>query len=283
MSKITSLRDKKLKIYEVPAVKRTIAILNLLGERNAATLSEIHIGLSLPKTSVYQILLTLEREGFVRRTADSSRFSLGLKLFEIGNQAVAHFDIRAEAIPILHKLMLETNQTCHLGVLDGKDGVYLAKVESTQPIKINSWAGKRLPLHATSMGKVLLCQKSRSEIIDILGVGPLPAITPNTLVDLEKLIEQLNVVRKKGWSFDDEEAEPHTRCIGVPVFDASEKIVAAMSVSGLSATMPDNILPTIGKLAMSAALELSQKLGYKGQFEKKAIRNQQKRRMESDR
>jgi DNA-binding IclR family transcriptional regulator len=265
MNKKTSSRDMKRKIYEVPAVKRTIAILNLLSERNAATLNEIHNGLSLPKTSVYQILLTLENEGFVRRTADSSRFSLGLKLFELGNKAVAHFDIRAEAIPILHKLMLETNQTCHLGVLDGKDGVYLAKVESPQPIKINSWAGKRLPLHATSMGKVLLCRKSRSEILDILGAGPLQAITCNTVTAIEMLMKQLDVVREKGWALDDEEAELHTRCIGVPVFDSSERIVAAISVSGLSAIMPDSILPVMAKSAISAALELSQKLGYKTQ------------------
>jgi DNA-binding IclR family transcriptional regulator len=265
MNKITSVINQKLKSYEVPAVKRSIAILNLLSVKKEATLSEIHISLSLPKTSVYQILLTLEREGLVRRTADISRFSLGLKLFELGNQAVAHFDIRVEAIPILQKLMLETNQTCHLGVLDGKDGVYLAKVESLQPIKINSWAGKRLPLHATSMGKVLLCRKSRSEIIDILGTGPLQAITCNTITAIEMLIEQLDVAREKGWALDDEEAELHTRCIGVPVFDSSERIVAAISVSGLSAIMPDSILPVMAKSAISAALELSQKLGYKAQ------------------
>lgn len=261
MNKTTPVKEN-LKFYEVPAVKRAVNILKLLSVKNEATLSEIHTSLSLPKTSVYQILLTLEREGLVRRTADSFRFSLGLKLFELGNQAVANFDIRNEAIPILNKLMFETNQTCHLGVLDGKDGVYLAKVESPQPIKINSWAGKHLPLHATSMGKVLLCQKSRIEVINILGTGPLQTFTPNTITDIELFIEQLKVVRKKGWAVDFEEAELHTRCIGVPVYDSSERIVAAISVSGLSALMADIVIPGMVKSAMSAAFELSQKLGY---------------------
>ena len=130
MGNRNTLHSRKREIYQVPAAVRVIDILDYLNKNQTASFTEIYSNLNLPKTSAFHILSTLELRGIIRKTAYDGKYSLGLKLYELGNTAVARFDIKKEAIPILKELAIKTNQTAHLGILDGMEGVYLEKIES---------------------------------------------------------------------------------------------------------------------------------------------------------
>ncbi len=250
--------------YEVPAVAKAIDILEFIQERETASFPEIFGGLGLPKTSAYQILNTLETRGFIRHSGESKEYGLGLRLFELGNAAVARVDIRADAVPVLRDLMNKTNHVCNLGVIEGNEGVYLAKVDPPQAIRINSWVGMRMPLHCTAMGKVLLAWREESFIDEILGKAGLELGTERAIRDPEEFKNQIQLVRQRGWALDDEEFQRHIRCVAVPVQDITNKVIASISVSGLVVDMDDRTVRQLSELARAASKQLSLKLGATG-------------------
>lgn len=249
------------KDYLVPAVMRSLDVLEFLGRNEEASFEDIYTEIGIPKSSAYQLLLTLESRGYLRRVGEGKKYSLGLRLFELGNQSVSQLNIRTEAIPVLRDLMFKTNQTCHLGILEGTEGVYLAKVEGSQPIRLNSWEGKRIAFHSTSMGKVLLAWRDEESIDEMLNQTTLTGLTEKTITDRNELKKHLQMIRKRGWALDDEENEPDIRCVAAPVRHITGTVIAAISVSGLATRLNDEILPEVSEQVMNAAIQLSAKMG----------------------
>ena len=251
------------KSYRVPAVLKSLDILELLGRSGQASLTEICTRLGLPKSSAYQILQTLASRGYVRHVGSSAAYSLGLSLFELGNQAVGQLDLRDEARPILRELVAQTHQTGHLGILDGQQGMYLVKVDGDRAVRLNSWEGKRLPLHSTSIGKALLAWIGDDAARLMLGPGPLPALTSATITDPEGLISHLEEVRRQGWALDDQENESHIRCLGAPIRDIHGQVAAAISLSGLASELVGEMLLDMAARTKAAAALISSRLGNK--------------------
>jgi DNA-binding IclR family transcriptional regulator len=253
------MKDKRK--YSVPAAVRVLDIFEYLCNKQEATFSEIYQDTGIPKSSAYQILRTLEDRGYVRRAGDMEKFTLGLRLMELGDKTALMMDIRTEAMPTLRELNRKTNETCHLGIVDGNEGVYIGKVEGSQPIRLYTWEGKRLPLHSTSLGKVLLAWLTDEELNDKLSKLDLTQHTPKTITDPQKLIENLYLVREQGWALDDQENEIHFRCIGVPVFNKNKEVIAAISLTGLATVLDGETLSEMVRELKVAAHELSVKVG----------------------
>jgi DNA-binding IclR family transcriptional regulator len=253
----------KKKVYQVPALTKTLDILELLGRTKEASFTEIHTKLNIPKSSAFQILNTLKSRGYIRHAGESLKFSLGFRLFELGMQAVSRLDIRAEALPSLRDLMMKTKQTCHLAILDETEGVYLVKVEGTQPVRLNSWEGRRLPLHSTSMGKVLLAWQDPAKLDEILKKIELTRFTERTITSPAKFKKHLEAVRERGWALDDEENELHIRCLGSPVRNIRGEVVAAISISGLASQIDASRLLEFPEMLKETCRQLSEKIGSK--------------------
>lgn len=248
-------------IYEIRSVAKALDILEFTAQKKRVSLVEIHRELGIPKSTAYELIKTLALRGYLRHVGDSRKYSLGLKIIELGNQAACEVDIRVEAIPVLRELMRKTNYTCHLGVLDGNEGMYLVKVEGKQHIRLDSWEGKRISLHSTGVGKALLAWQDEENINEILNRRLLDPKTEMTITDPNRLREHLAVTKERGWALDDQENEPYIRCIGVPVLDPEGRAIAAISISGLTNQLSDEALPGLSSLAKDAATELSAKLG----------------------
>jgi DNA-binding IclR family transcriptional regulator len=251
-------------------VWRALDILEYLGNNGEASFKEIYPNLDIPKSSVYQILETLQSRGYVRKGGDSQKFFLGFKLVALGTQTVSKLDIRAEAMPFLRELNAKTKMTCHLSILDGIDGVYLIKVESSHLIRMNSYEGKRLPLHSTATGKTLLAwldEKRMDEIIKKIKLTPLTGKTITNVADLKRNLE---AVRKRGWAFDDRENEPHIKGIAAPILNIKGEVVAAISLAGLATQMNSNNLIGLSELVKTTAQKISAQLGNKSLDEIKA-------------
>ncbi len=249
------------KVYAVAALIKANEILDFLLQHGEASFTEIHTSLGHPKSSTYKTISTLESLGFVREIADSSRYTLGFRLIELGARAASQIDLTTEAKPLVKALSSDTQRTVHLGILDGTEVIYLLKENVHGSISIDTWAGKRLSVHSTAMGKVLLAWRDENEIDTILQKVDFVKRTPNTRVDPDEVKASLEEVRKRGWATDDEENWKMVRCVAAPVRNNLGKVVAALSVSTLTDLDSYEQMLAITSKVIASAENLSQHLG----------------------
>ena len=140
---------------EAPALTRSFAILELIAREPGLGFAAIRTRLGLPNSSCHHLLSTLCQVGALQAQPDRG-YMLGLRLFELGTIAAGQRQLEPVALPFLRRLAEAVQLTCHLGVMEGHHAVYLSKVECIREIRVNTWAGKRLSLHSSSLGKVLL-------------------------------------------------------------------------------------------------------------------------------
>ncbi len=249
--------------YKVPALGRAAEILDFLSTRDA-DFTTIVEELGLPKSSVYSLLRTLEDLGWVRALPGSRGYALGFKLFELGNLAVSKINIRDQAMGLLRDLSARESVTCHLGCLDGNDGVYLAKIDPENSILVNSWEGKRVALKSSAMGKVFLAWRPPDERRDLIEATPFLVRTGRTITDPAKFAEHVEAVREQGYALDDEEDVVGIRCVAAPVFNSRGEVNYSISVSGSAPELNDTRLPALAASVIAAARRLSASIGAPG-------------------
>ncbi|MGI6227779.1 MAG: IclR family transcriptional regulator [Peptococcales bacterium] len=248
------------KSYSVPAVEKALDVLEYLKNNSQAALTQIHQDLQLPKSTTYGILQTLESRGYIRKD-ESNGYCLGLKLYELGVISVEGTDLIKEALPIMEDLARNTGFVCNLGVMEGDMGVYIEKVEPPSPVRLNSWKGKTIPLHCTSLGKVLLAYKGLDQILEVLNRIKLTKNTEKSIIDKELLLSEILQVKQKGYAIDDEENEPDITCFAAPIFDHKGEVVAAVSLSGLT-TWSNGKREYLIEQLIAGVKAISKKLGY---------------------
>lgn len=201
----------------VKSADRALRVLEVLA--SSATprgLGELSRALGIPKSSLHGILRTMQIRGWVETDPTGTRFGLGLRALQVG---VAYLDsdhaigLVAE---VLDNLGTEFGETVHLGRLDGPNVVYLAKRESVHPLRLFSAIGRRLPAHATALGKVLLAERSEAEL-DKLLPDPLPTLTEHTIAKRPALAAELAAIREQGYAVDHEENTEGIVCFAVAV------------------------------------------------------------------
>jgi len=216
----------------VPVLLRALEILELLANSfNGLTLPDVARRLQIPKSSAHCILLTLLRQDFVSRSERTRRYVLGQKVFSLASHALAGQRVREAAMPHLRQLMLTTNLTVHMGVLDGSEAILIAKVDPSGAAALATWLGRRMEVHCTGVGKALIAHLPANELEQLLHSRTFPRHNENTMVSAKRLMQELESVRALGYATDDEEDEVGYRCIGVPVFEHG-RAVAAISLAG---------------------------------------------------
>lgn len=244
-----------------PALQRGFAILDLIAREPGLGLVAIGERLALPNSSCHHLLTTLCQVGALQMHADRG-YVLGLRLFELGALAANQRQVHELALPIVRQLAQEVELTCHLGVMEGAEAVYLLKVEGEREIRVNTWVGKRLSLHSSSLGKVLLAGLPPDELDAVLARLEWVARTPRSIVDAAAFRRHLDEVRRRGWAIDDEEDLPNIRCVAAPVNDARGRVVAAISAVGTVFDItPERFAPLAATLC-ARAREISATLGH---------------------
>lgn len=185
------------------------------------------------------MLSTLLYRGLVKQEEETKKYSLGIKLLEYGREFINGFELKDEVRPFLEALVEKINETGHFVIEDQGEVVYIDKVESTHNLRQFSKVGRRAPMHCTAVGKAILAHKSEEEIEAIIKDKGLKVYTNNTINNLKKLKKELKEVRLKGYALDNEEIQEHLKCIAVPIFNYKNKVVGAISISGLKARMMD--------------------------------------------
>jgi IclR family KDG regulon transcriptional repressor len=242
-------------------VKRACAILGLVMEaRQPLRITAIARRLDIPRNTTYELVNTLCAENCLEIAGDGT-VRLGLRLFELGGAYGQSLDLIREARKSAHELVGACNETCHVGRLDGRQVVYLVKEEGNQFVRMASAVGSRLPAHGTAVGKVLMANLPRPELVRLLDGVVLEKMTPNTITDHEQLYRELDRTVAKGYATDHEESTPQLRCVGAAIRDASGAVVAAISISVLALNMGSRREGELAKLVMEAADRLSSRLG----------------------
>lgn len=240
----------------IPALDKIMRVFDYLLECDGATFTQIHQHSGIAKSSTSSLLNGMVAHGLLRQEKD--KYYLGLRLYELGNKASEQYDIKKIALPILEEIRDSTGLTCHLGVLEGASPIYLLKLESPQAIVIRSWEGKRLSLHSSGLGKVLIAWLNSEEREELLPEDQLlPRFTETTITDINILKQELAGIRRRGWGYDNEEDCQGVRCIAVPVFNHQGKVVAALSASGVAFQIPDDKRESLATLMMDASRRLT--------------------------
>jgi IclR family acetate operon transcriptional repressor len=226
------------------------------------TLADLSQRLAIPKSTVHRYLATLLELQLAER-GDTDRFRLGPKVIELAGAYLANSDLRNQSQAVLDGLSAETNETVHLAVRSGAEVVYIAKVESRHAVRMYSYIGARLPMYCTALGKAMMAFGPEDWLREALARGLEPR-TPHTLTTASALTGDLEAVRARGFSFDNEENEVGVRCVGAPVFDFTGSVIAAISLSGPTDRMDRKRSTEIGPVVRDAARQISRRMGYAG-------------------
>src|SRR5215467_3241480 len=247
------------------AVERALNILEAAARRrDGFTNSEISRKLGIPKSSASYILRTLERRGYLRRETETGRYRLGLKILSLDGDAQTNLDIADVALPFMRTLIEKLHLTIHLTVLDQSETVYIEKVEAPGFFRVNTWVGRRMFLHSTSIGKCLLAWLPKQEVETIVKQQGLKKRTPKTITTMTKLFADLDHVKQEGYAVDDEENSLGARCLGAPVFDATGNVVAALGASGTLTQVDGVNMTRIAEALKDTARRISRQLQRSG-------------------
>ncbi|MGM0397206.1 MAG: IclR family transcriptional regulator [Bacillota bacterium] len=253
--------------YPVLTIEKALEVMEILAEegfQEGLGVSELSVKLDIGKSTVHRILETLAARNYIEQDPETKKYRLGWRLFEIGNIIPQQRNLSNVDISILQELCNKYEETVNLGVRVEDSVVTISKVSAKTSLIANLQIGAREPLHATAMGKALISDMTREEVINILGEGPYRSFTSFTITGIDELMEELRRIRKQGFSMDDEEVSPGLTCIAMPVRNYDNEIVAAISVSGASIRQTYSKIDDI-KIGLKDATEkLSYFLGWQG-------------------
>lgn len=202
----------------VKSSDRTIDILEFLARSETPlTLTQIGAALGVPKSSLYQVLKTLETRGWIETDPLTSKhYRIGIRALLTGFRYVDIDPLVRRLDPVLTAITAELDETSHLGRQDGADIVYLDKRESSRRMRMLSAVGRRLPAHVTAMGKVILANRPWDEVEALLP-RELVRMGPNTITSRHALRDELQRIRERGYAVDDEESAEMMRAVAVLV------------------------------------------------------------------
>jgi DNA-binding IclR family transcriptional regulator len=250
-------------IYRIQVIDRAAEILDCFTfDRPEMSVSEIAAKTGLHKSTAHRILIALEYNGIIQQNSQTGYYYLGLKLFKLGNQAVARINLREIAKPHLITLMEETQESVHLAIPDDNQVLYLEKVEGPHALRMPSRVGRRIPMYCTSLGKAMLSCLGEDEIRQIIKSQDLRGYTPNTITKVDKLLTELRRVRKLGYAVDNEEIELGLTCVGAAIRNHAGEMVGAISIAGPSVRLRAARIPALAKAVMRVASAISTELGY---------------------
>jgi len=227
--------------------------------------SELSRRLGLGKSTVHRMLTTLVAEGLVEQDPRTGGYRLGIVMFELGQAVRVHMDLHAAVGPVLTELRTQTGESSQVGVLDGHEVVYVDRMESAHSLRLFTDTGRRVPVHCTSSGKVLLAYLPEARRQAVLREAPLNAMTPHTITSRDLLVAELERVRRRGWSEAVNEREIGIASIAAPIRDASGEVVAAISIGVPLARCTVMALRRLAPVIMEAAEAASRRLGWSGE------------------
>lgn len=250
----------------IQSVSRALRILKLFSpDCPALGVMEVARTIGVHKSTASRLMGTLEWEGFLESDPQTGKYRLGLQTVTLANSVGPSGDLRTLVRPAMEELSRTTQETINLTVIQGTECVNLEQIPSPHRIKNIGWIGRRTPVHCTSTGKAMLAFMSPSERAQLLP-RRLERYTPRTITRRERLLKELEEIRRRGYAIAQEELEEGLSAVAAPILDKAGKVVAALAVSGPSFRLTPERLPDASARVVKTAARVSRRLGFAGDF-----------------
>ena len=246
----------------VSSVLKVFGILQALSEEKEIGVTELSQRIMMSKSTVYRFLQTMKTLGYVKQEGETDKYTLSLKLFELGGKALGYQDLTQIADVQMHRLGKLTKETLHLGALDEDSVVYLHKIDSEYNLRMYSRIGRRCPLYSTGLGKVMMAWLPEEEVRSMLANVTFERFTEHTLANIDELLVELAQVREQGYAEDNEENENGLRCFAVPIYNRMGRIITGLSLSLPIVRFEESKRADLVSLLHEAAGKISAELGY---------------------
>ncbi len=246
----------------VQSVDRAVSILEILARTGEAGVTDIARELGVHKSTAFRLVAALERRDLVEQIAGRGKYRLGTGILRLAGATTSRLDLVQESRGVARQLAQRTGETVNLAVLSDGAALYMDQVAGSSALQPHNWVGQRIPLHATSNGKVLLSALEPPEVRR--QVPALKSYTANTITTFEGLLRELDEVRRRGYAIAIDELEIGLTAIAAPIRNTHGEPVASMSISGPTFRLDARRVPQMAEAVVAAADEVSQRLGWRG-------------------
>jgi IclR family acetate operon transcriptional repressor len=244
------------------SVLKALDTLEILAQtENGLSLSELSERTSYPVSTAHRLLATLAERGYVEQDPQTRRYHLGVKILTLQSQSIRGRQMAQRAFPHLNHLKQQVQATVNLGVLSGKDVVYLQTFAPDSFVGLYLPPGTRMPSYSTALGKVLLAHLPQNQLEALLRLLDLKPFTPSTITSKTELRSQLTEIAQKGYAFDDQEFTVGVRCLSAPICDHNGRAVAGTSITAPAEQLTDDRIDEMAELLTRTCRTISWALG----------------------
>jgi DNA-binding IclR family transcriptional regulator len=216
---------------QIPTNLRLLLLMEQIAHEGApVSPSALSAALGLPKPTIHRLLATAEEEGFLQRDLDGRSFGPGSRLRKLSANTLSSQRVRTERLLVLKKLADEIGETCNLAAPGRYGMVYLDRVETHWPLRIQLPVGTRVPFHCTASGKMYLSSLRSDKLQRLLQSMQLEQKTPRTIVDPKQLLQEIAKIRSSGFATDNQEFMDGMAAVAVPICDDQGRLLTTLSI-----------------------------------------------------
>ncbi|MBX0297025.1 IclR family transcriptional regulator [Haloarcula nitratireducens] len=223
---------------KVKSVEKTFEIVRTIQELDGASLTTLSREMGIPQSTAHNYLKSLEEAEYL--TEDDGTYHIGIRFLEHGAYARARKRVYETAKPEVDKLAEETGELANLLIEEHGRGSYLRRARGEDAVQVKAHVGTRVYLHSTALGKAILANLPAERCEEILDRHGLPEQTARTTTDRDKLYEELETIRERGYAYDDEERLEGLRCVAAPIQSNSDRVLGAISIAGPTKRLRDD-------------------------------------------
>lgn len=216
---------------QIPTNLRLLVLLERIAQEGApVSPSTLSTALNLPKATIHRLLTTAEEEGFLQRDLDGRSFGPGVRLRKLSANTLSSQRVRTERLLVMKALAEQVGETCNLAAPGRYGMVYIDRVETHWPLRIQLPVGTQVPFHCTASGKMYLSSLRQDKLLRLLKTLPLDPLTPASITDPQKLLDEITVTRARGYSTDDQEFMEGMAAIAIPICDDKSRLLTTLSI-----------------------------------------------------
>ncbi|TAM85145.1 IclR family transcriptional regulator [bacterium] len=242
---------------EVSPTERAFHIIEMTAQLGRVATSDIVTALGIPKTTAHRLVSNLEEFGFLEHGIERGRYQVGPRLLELATNILAASTMHGPIHALLMELSRRTAETVSLGVMRGSEVVYIDSAIGNSPLTLNFQKGHRAPVHCTSSGRVFLAYMEKKQLDAYMLSGPWEPITPYTIVDPDRLRQEIELVRKQGYATNDSEFAIGVVGAAVPIAGPSGRVIACLSISAPKARKSLEEVTLLVPMLEAAALRIT--------------------------
>jgi len=248
------------------SVKKVFTIINLISKSDQS-IEEIAERLNISKSSCYKYLSILKEEGYVSKDKNSKNYKLSNKFIILSKSIINKIDLVNISLPYIEKLYEKTNESIFLAQVFDKKLIYLLKKDSDHLLNLNIRIGDTEEyLYCNALGKVVLSDLPKLEKIHFLENSSLEKRTQNTITDVDKILDELKLTKKRGYALDSSESYEGIICIAAPIYNYTNRVISIMSIASTTIRKEIKELELFKDMLISTCSQISKDMGYIGKL-----------------